>query len=281
MCQLHEHAELFADLLLELRQPLLQPGFLHIVESLLGGLVDPTQRPRYLRIFQLEVVTNVRRGVGSHGAPGTTHRLTARVPRAATARSDCASSSPPPPSRRELAAVSASAVLFPTDLGLTDIMHGLEKMLPTAILSTPLHEHMRSLQSLGSPPSPPPGSASAGSQWTSALSSRMGYLAIPVILGLVVALAWMHMLQTCAEQIIYATLIVKPIVLIAVALYFMHIGFSSAGVLFIFFALLTFAFIFCVKARIKLTAALLEQAVVVSKRHPAMYAPPNTTSTGT
>lgn len=123
--------------------------------------------------------------------------------------------------------------------------------------------------------------------WVTLLKDNLVFFMLPVGLGILTVFTWMQALNTCASTMVYGTLYGTPIVLFVAGVACIVAGTAVAGPSFTGFAsAINFYFIagfFCVLAilkcillccwrdRIKLTAALVKQATVVSKAHPAMY----------
>jgi len=113
--------------------------------------------------------------------------------------------------------------------------------------------------------------------------------AAPYFIGAAFGLAvlfgvlWMALLRYFAKPVVYGTLVVKGIILIALGLYLSHVVRSSCSLTtgncaaasypYVLCVLggLYFLWLFCARRRIAQTAMLLEQSVVVVSTHPGLF----------
>lgn len=110
------------------------------------------------------------------------------------------------------------------------------------------------------------------------------YLFLSLALGVLFGFAWMALLRSCAKPVVYATLILKGVILIGLGLYLSRFVSSTCTLtegsdcqvalyplVLCLLGVLYFLWLFCARSRIALTAKLLEQSVEVVSTHPGLF----------
>lgn len=115
------------------------------------------------------------------------------------------------------------------------------------------------------------------------LVGSMGFQAVPLVVALLLGIAWMTLLRFFAKPVVYATLILKGVIMIGVGAYLyrsvkascsLTTGDCSASMMPLILCVaggLYFVVLFCMRHRIALTAHLIEQSVNVVAAHPSLF----------
>ena len=118
---------------------------------------------------------------------------------------------------------------------------------------------------------------------TSDLMHAAPYLLSSLGFSVLVGVAWMALLRFFAKPVVYGTLVLKGVILIGLGVYLFgrvktqcgdlegDCRGSFAPLLLVGLGALYFAWLFCARSRIRMTAALIEQAVVVVSTHPGVF----------
>lgn len=117
------------------------------------------------------------------------------------------------------------------------------------------------------------GSSDTDVTWTSDLTGGLQFLWFPIFGAMFVGALWMYLLYKYAIQVVYATNILKGLILVTVGVVISAninqswplITFGGSGVVY-------FAILWCMRNKIELTAKLIEQSIVVVAAHPQVYA---------
>jgi len=128
-------------------------------------------------------------------------------------------------------------------------------------------------------------SSGGGGRILSDLMHAAPYLGTSLIFSLILGVLWMGLLRFFAKPVVYVTLVVKGFVLVALGWYgFKRVSDDSSchltegdctsrfyPLLLVAAGLVYFLWLCCARNRIRMTAALLEQAVAVVASHPGLF----------
>jgi len=117
--------------------------------------------------------------------------------------------------------------------------------------------------------------ASSGTNVTEVLAEiypQMSNLGFAVLFSLIIGIIWMAALKSCAKPIVYATIVFKGVVLLALIVWMVSIGAPQVMIIILMAFLAVYCLlIFCWRNKINLTACLIEQSVAVVQTHPQIF----------